>query len=432
MRRRPAGCAPWALLAFAIIIPQGPAVPSSTSSSDTPHPGIGGHGREAAREHEVAPAGDRYARQTAADRPGVAQPVPVRPVPEQPWGRILLVVVALLAVLVAGWEWYWRSYGAKPGISNTYGLWAIQRQRIDAGEGNATVLVGASRVYYDIQLPVWERLDGQRPIQLSFEGTSPLTYLEDLAADPKFVGRVLVGVAPDVFFSAYEYRGGAVRYTRKESPAQYVGQWLSMRLIEPYLAFDDPDFALATVLERQRWPERPGKHVFLEPRKLGYHEADRNSYLWDKVADDAEYHELWHRIWRDNFEPSPDDPTPAEALKIEKEQIARAARVVATLRARGVKVLFVRMPSSGEYLAYENREFPRARTWDALLAATAAPGIHFEDYPQLQGYYLPEWSHMTRAEAGRFTAALYGIIGRDFWGPNPTQDKRQRNPAPPH
>src|SRR5580700_1218759 len=94
---------------------------------------------------------DRYARQTAADRPGVAQPVPVRPVPEQPWGRILLVVVALLAVLVAGWEWYWRSYGAKPGISNTYGLWAIQRQRIDAGEGNATVLVGASRVYYDIQ-----------------------------------------------------------------------------------------------------------------------------------------------------------------------------------------------------------------------------------------------------------------------------------------
>ena len=154
---------------------------------------------------------DRYARQTAADRPGVAQPVPVRPVPEQPWGRILLGVVALLALLVAGWESYWRGYGAKPGISNTYGLWAIQRQRIDTGEGNATVLVGASRVYYDIQLPVWERLDGQRPIQLSFEGTSPLTYLEDLAADPKFVGRVLVGVEPDLFFSGFEYRGGAVR-----------------------------------------------------------------------------------------------------------------------------------------------------------------------------------------------------------------------------
>jgi hypothetical protein len=170
--------------------------------------------------------------------------------------------------------------------------------------------------------------------------------------------------------------------------------------------------------------------VFLEPRKLGYHEADRNSYVWDKVADDPEYHELWHRIWREGFQPSPDDPTPAEALKTEKEQIARAAQVVATLRARGVKVLFVRMPSSGEYLAYENREFPRARAWNALLAATGAPGIHFQDYPELQGYYLPEWSHMTRAEAERFTAALYTVIMRDFWGPGAISASAAADSAP--
>jgi hypothetical protein len=365
----------------------------------------------------VDPA-DRYARQTAADRPGVAQPVPVRPVPAQPWGKILLAALALFALLCAGWEGYWRNFGARPGYRNTYGLWAMQRRRIDAGEGNATVLVGASRIYYDIQLPVWERLAGQRPIQLAFEGTSPLAYLEDLADDPRFVGRVLIGVAPDLFFTGFEYRGGAVRYTRKESPSQFIGQWLSMRLIEPFLAFEDPDFSLGTVLERQPWPERPGKHVFLEPRKLGYHDADRNSYLWDKVADDPEYLALWQRIWRDGFQPSPDDPTPAEALKIEKEQIARAVRVITKLRARGVKVLFVRMPSSGEYLEYENAHFPRKRTWDALLAATGAPGIHFEDYPELQGYYLPEWSHMTRAEAERFTAALYAVIEREFWGPH--------------
>jgi hypothetical protein len=360
---------------------------------------------------------DHYARQTAADRPGVAQPVPTRPVPTQPWGPVILGALLLLVLLVGAWEAYWRNFGARPGYRNTYGLWAIQRRRIDAGEGNATVLVGASRIYYDLELPVWERLDGKRPIQLAFEGTSPLTYLEDLAADAKFTGRVLIGVAPDLFFSGFEYRGGAVRYTRKESPSQFLGQWLSMRLIEPYLAFEDADFSLATVLERQPWPERPGKHAFLEPRKLGYHDADRNSYLWDKVADDPEYHTLWQRIWHDNFQPSPEDPTPAQALKTEQEQIARAARVVAKLRAHGVQVLFVRMPSSGEYLQFENAHFPRKRTWDALLAATGAPGIHFQDYPELQGYYLPEWSHMTRPEAERFTVALYRVVMRDFWGP---------------
>jgi len=73
------------------------------------------------------------------------------------------------------------------------------------------------------------------------------------------------------------------------------------------------------------------------------------------------------------------------------------------------------MPSAGPYLEFEKRNFPRARTWDALLAATGAAGIHFEDYPEMQGYNLPEWSHMTRAEAERFTAVLYGIIQRDFW-----------------
>src|SRR5258705_143299 len=167
---------------------------SSTSSSDC-----------------VGEVPDRYARQTAADRPGVAQPVPVRPVPVQPWGRILLGAVLLLALLVAGWEEYWRAYGVRPSITNNFGLWAIQRRRIDAGEGDATVLAGASRLYFDMQLHVWERMAGGRPIQLSFEGTSPLAAVEDLAADPQFTGRLLIAVEPDLFFSGYEYRGGAIR-----------------------------------------------------------------------------------------------------------------------------------------------------------------------------------------------------------------------------
>jgi hypothetical protein len=380
------------------------------------------------------PAPDRYARQTAADRPGIAQPVPTRPVPEQPWGGIFLGAVLIFALLLGGWEAYWRAYGVHPSITNTYGLWAIQRRRIDTGEGNATVLLGSSRVFFDIQLPVWERLAGRRPIQLAIEGTSPLPFLDDLADDPHFAGQVLVGVAPDLFFSGYEYRGGVLAYMRKESPSQRVGQWLSMRLIEPYFAFDDPDFALKTVLARQPWPARPGKRWFTEVRKLAESESDRNTHLWSKVGDDLGYREIARNIWREGFEPSDDDPTPAEAAKGVHEQIARAAKAVAKLRARGVKVLFVRMPSAGEYLAFENQRFPRALTWDVLLAATGAPGIHFEDYPELrpdlQGYYLPEWSHMVRADGERVTAALFRIIERDFWGPGaPASPPAQQDAA---
>jgi hypothetical protein len=189
-----------------------------------------------------------------------------------------------------------------------------------------------------------------------------------------------------------------------------------MRLIEPYFAFDDPDFALETVLARQPWPPRPGKPWLTQVRKLAEHDADRNTHLWSKVADDPQYRELARSIWHQRFQPA-GDPPPAELRKTIQTQIDRMAKALAKLRARGVQVLFLRSPSDGEYTTYEHRLFPRPQTWDALLAATGAPGIHFEDYPELQGYYLPEWSHMTRADGERFTAALYRIIERDFWGP---------------
>lgn len=355
-------------------------------------------------------------RLTAADRPGVAQPVPVRDVPAQPW-RAAFAAAAILAVLmITGWEWYWREFGATPGIQNTEGLWAIQRRRIDAGEGSATVLIGASRVLFDTQLSVWEKASGKRPIQLALEGTSPMFALEDLADDPNFTGHLLVGVAPDIFFSGYEYRKGVLKYLHEETPSQWAGQWLSMHLLEPFLAFLEPDFALFTVVERQAWPARPGIESSTEVRKLAVMGPDRDTHIWSKLETDPAYRALARRIWAQNFDRPP--PTAEEKTAAEKtleEQFRRAAAAVTKLRARGVPVLFVRYPSDGEYLAFEDRVFPRAATWDVLIKRTGAPGIHFQDYPELQGYYLPEWSHISRADAQRFTKALHDIVVRDFW-----------------
>ena len=113
--------------------------------------------------------------------------------------------------------------------------------------------------------------------------------------------------------------------------------------------------------------------------------------------------------------PPPSMDTPQKLQKVIDTQIDRAVAAVAKLRARGVQVLFVRPPSIGPYYAFEQHVFPRATTWDVLLRRTGAPGIHFEDYPQLQGYDQPEWSHLSAAEANRFTAALVPIIQRDYW-----------------
>jgi hypothetical protein len=383
---------------------------SSISSSDVAVDATFVHDADA---HERA----IHARETASDRPGVAQPVPVRPVPKQPWARIFIGMLLLFASLLGGWEWYWRDFGATPGYRNSFGLWAIQRRRIDAGEGNATVIIGASRVYFDIQLDLWEKLDAERPIQLAFEGTSPLRFAEDLADDPNFTGRLLIGVAPQVFFSGYGYRAGTLKYFRDESPSQRLGQWLSMHLVEPFFAFYEPDYALATVVQRQPWPDRPGKPTRLDVRKLSVTDADRNTHMWGKVENDPEYRALMRKVWSQDFVPSPDDPKPEESDKKRDEQIDRMVKAVAKLRARGVKVLFVRPPSAGPYLEDDNRLFPRATSWDVLLAKSGAQGIHFEDYPEMQNYELPEWSHLSYADAKRFTTALHAIVVRDFWKP---------------
>jgi len=365
-------------------------------------------------QHRVSVSGAE--RLTAADRPGVAQPVPVRDIPAQPWRPIFLGALALLLLLLAVWEGYWRAQDATPGYYNGNGEWAQQRRRIDQGEGGKMVLTGASRILFDVQLQVWEKAAGERPIQLAIEGTSPLPVLEDLAADPQFTGRVLVGVASDIFFSGFAFRGDVEPYFHKESPSQRVGNWLSRLLIEPYFAFYDFDFALAAVLKRQAWPLRPGLPRHMAVRKLLVQEADRNTHIWSKVETDQEYRELARSIWAQNFDgpPPPNMDTPEKLQKVIDTQIQRAVDVVAKLRARGIQVLFVRPPTAGRYLEFDNKVFPRAKTWDVLLAKTGAPGIHFEDYPELQGMDLPEWSHLSKADAERFTAALYRIIERDI------------------
>jgi len=334
--------------------------------------------------------------------------VPVRDVPDRRWGWMLAGAFALFLALTTGWELYWRAFGAVPAYRNSDAEWAQQRRRIDQGEGGKTVLTGASRVLFDVNLDVWEQITGERPIQLALEGTSPMPVLEDLADDPNFTGRVLVGVAPDVFFSGFAYRKGAIEYFKKEGPSGRVGNWLSRHLVEPYFAFYDEDFALATVLRRQDWPSREGKHVGLRVRKLLIQPgADRNSEMCDKVATDPEYRALCRKVWAQDF----DDVPPADVLAnmVDKE-VERATDAVAKLRARGVKVVFLRPPSVDDYYKYEQKIFPRAKTWDVLLAKTGAPGIHFEDYKQLQGYELPEWSHMSAPEARRFTAQLVPIL----------------------
>jgi hypothetical protein len=79
---------------------------------------------------------------------------------------------------------------------------------------------------------------------------------------------------------------------------------------------------------------------------------------------------------------------------------------VQKFRARGGKIVFVCLPSSGGLKALEDRDTPRAQTWDPLLKATATPGIYYDDYPELNSFNCPEWSHLSAGDSVEFSKRL--------------------------
>jgi hypothetical protein len=369
-------------------------------------------------EHRGEPTATRpgFVRQTASDRPGVAQPVPERDIPERAWAPIWLGAVLLAVLLTGAWEWHWRAYGVTPSYANSDGQWAQQRRRIDNGEGDALVLVGSSRTLFDVQLPVWKAVTGEQPIQLALEGTSALPAMEELASDPKFHGRLMVGVVTSLFFTGFEYRLAAISGWRKQTPTQRMGTWLSMHFIEPYVAFDDPDYALETVLARQPWPVRSGTHPYEGVRKLSLSDYDRNTYMWPKVVTDAAYRNMDRRIWAQQWKgpPPPSLATEAKRTALANSMIDRAVKAVKLLRQHGARVVFVREPVIGPYFAFENAIEPPDSTWKVLLERTGAPGISFTDELDLAGFMPQEWSHLSHADALAYTSRLAPKVERLF------------------
>ncbi|HEY9216711.1 MAG TPA: hypothetical protein VIO94_01580 [Phenylobacterium sp.] len=358
-------------------------MPSSTSSS------------------ELAPAPDDGL--VAADALAEAH----RIIPERPWGRIGLTVLLLTLLLVGAWEGYWRSRMYVTGdMKNSSGAWAQERRR---ATGDATVLIGSSRNFYDVDLGVWEKTAGVRPVQLSLEGTSPRFALTDLANDPKFHGLVIADIVTGAFLgSAGGRRADVLAYSKNQSPSQRAGHVLTNGL-DHVFAFLDDQTRPKEIWFNQYLPPRAGQPPRRDPYKLSIMEADRNSEMWRRVYEDEAYRQesirIWHQMPFLRFPPPP-EPVVAKAM-------AEVRRDVRKIRARGGDVVFVMHPMSGEFLQTEHALFPRDRYWDRLLRETHSVGVHWEDYPQMQGYRLPETSHLHPRDAEAYTAHLARILAAE-------------------
>lgn len=346
-------------------------------------------------------------RLTAADRPGVAQPVPERPVPVKPWGAIGLSVLIVVAAVIGAWEWHTRRLGLVPGdLRDGPSFWAEQRRRIDH-EPVQIAIVGDSRILFDTDLERFEALTGVRPLQLALPGTNGRPFMQNVADDPDFNGLLLVGMAELSFFrDDVGLMAHALDRYAYESPAQR-SSFVLHRALSRVFGFMDENYRLSLLLQRLDPGLRPGPRGPYEmPWKFSTVGDARQYFLWSRIENDAYLngHARW--LWRYAARKTPvPDQTVARTQQITRDAVRR-------IRARGGEVLFLRPPSTGERLELEDRMLGRARGWEALLAAADARGVHGHDDPITRDLYLPEQSHLSRACARVYTDAYVRSLAK--------------------
>ena len=103
-------------------------------------------------------------------------------------GRLALF---LSLIFLISWEIYLRHKPVTISYDDNEALFADKMAEIYGPKDHTTVFIGSSRIKYDLDIPTWEALTGQKAVQLANVGSSPRMVLEALANDPEFLKRLV-------------------------------------------------------------------------------------------------------------------------------------------------------------------------------------------------------------------------------------------------
>ena len=339
-----------------------------------------------------------------------------RPIPPIPWRGITVIVAIVVMAATTAWELYCRSIGYGPTLNDSEDFWALVRRKV---EPESIVLIGDSRAWFDLDLDELQEALGKRPLQLSGGGMCGYPVLADLVNDNNFHGTIICSIVPRIFFAPpgtppFERGEKVVKRFHSQTPAQRASQYLAFPLEEHVAFLKQEELTLDDLLKRIPIPNRPD--ALVPPRLPPYFstiDRERRSRMIEACTDpNGKLARMIQQIWIPLFTPPPPPSyIPKEQFmagigKAIGQRFADIVGAVEKLRARGGKIVFVRLPVSGGLKQLEDQATPRAQTWEPLLHQTAVPGIHFEDYPELATFTCPEWSHLSAGDSVEFTKSL--------------------------
>lgn len=327
----------------------------------------------------------------------------------------IIIALVIFIIGIVSWELYWRSQGLYPTIDDNEALWAMQRQRVEKASNEDILLIGSSRVLFDMQLNEWQEQIGVRPIQLASVGSSPLPIFHDLVNNTNYNGTIIIGVTPGLFFSTtfpdaqpWQWPQSKVDYYKKRTYAQISNHLLSLPLQQNLTFLSDDQGVDGIKLKELLGKIKIGNRAtdLMPPfHEFGEIALDRNLKMKQITVTDTAYANSIIKVWMffGKDAPAPDKKSTMEFflkdLKIFKE--------------RGGNAILVRCPSSGGLRAGENMGLPRKDFWDDLVKQADIKAYHFEDYDQIKNLTCPEWSHLSAKDAQYFTTEIVKIMKAD-------------------
>jgi hypothetical protein len=263
------------------------------------------------------------------------------------------------------------------------------------------VFIGGSRPQWDIDLEAFDRkFPGPRPIQLSIGGSASTPVLFHLARDKSFKGMVISSVGITTYIGgpkkSMEQPEDYIRFYDDLGPSD-VTETRFILLLQRSCSFVLPEVSLRNLIRgvlRDKWPDP--------------------SY-WDMLADRSVRADIYTYPKLESLRKTREKSLRDEkTVHITREQLIenldRIEQAVRSIQDRGGRVVFVQFPLSEVASRLVEERYPRKEYWEVMAARSSAVMIHFKDYPSLSGFDCPDFLHLDRRDAEKFTGALAGII----------------------
>lgn len=316
--------------------------------------------------------------------------------------RTVLLAVILACCGSGAREWFVRTAGHRPNVPDSRDLWRYWRSRIADRDAQAVVLLGTSRMQCDVSIATMESsLPGHRVVQLAVEGpSSSIGVLQDLARDESFCGLVIC---------------------ETDVPLLERSRW---RALESYWTYDPPSRLKWWETLARDWVE--DKFVGLQPaftlrarlcHFLGDGSPPRREYARMRftreeqldfacVAGQESRRRAAAGLLRARYQANA-----VPRFEAVRKDIPKVDELVQAIERRGGRVVFVRMPSFGDYWEIEEQYHPKS-DWDRFTSMTVATCIHFRDVPEMRRLSSPDESHLDVRDAPRFTRSLVSELRR--------------------